>query len=284
MIALLPTRLCNVHGATLGYQAIDTVVDPSFQGRGVFVKMGWAAQQSDALGGQILWGFPNANASPGWYGRLGWTNFGPVPLLMRPLRSSFLLGRVHPKLRAIDVPLIRNRPTMAAYKSAAECSADVDGLWRRVAANFGIAVDRNSGWIRWRLSEKPGAAYRCIGRKSAAGELEAFVATKVADKHGGRLCYVMEAIAAEGRTAHLAKMILAELAHAARDGAEVALAWCPRTAPNYAAYRRAGFLPVPPRLRPIEINFGARSLTPESAEAASGDARWYVSFLDSDTN
>ena len=187
MIALVPTRLSNARGAMVGYQAIDTVVHPSFQGRGVFVKMGLAAQQADALGGQILWGFPNANASPGWYGRLGWTNFGPVPLLMRPLRSSFLLGRVHPKLRMIDVPLIRNRPAMAAYESPAECAADVEGLWRRVAANFGIAVDRNGDWIRWRLFEKPGVDYRRIGIKSDVGELEVCVATKLADKHGGRL-------------------------------------------------------------------------------------------------
>ena len=63
-----------------------------------------------------------------------------------------------------------------------------------------------------------------------------------------------------------------------------ALAWCPKTAPNYRAYRKARFLPVPPKLRPIEINFGARALVPEAAAFAAPDARWYVSFLDSDTN
>ena len=79
-------------------------------------------------------------------------------------------------------------------------------------------------------------------------------------------------------------MLLAELALAARDGAEAALAWCPKHAPNHAAYRRAGFVSVPPRVRPVEINFGARALRPESAAAAAADAAWYVSFLDSDTN
>ena len=284
MIALVPTRLTNAPGSALGYQAIDTVVHPSFQGRSLFVKMGSAAQRAEALGGQILWGFPNANASPGWYGRLGWTSFGAVPLLMRPLRSSFLLGRIHPNLRSIDVPLIRSRKPAAGYESATECAGDVDRLWRRIAPRFGIAVERNGEWIRWRLFDKPGADYRCVGMKSAAAELDAFVVTKVADKHGGRLCYVMEAMASPGRTNGLAQTMLAELGVAAGNGAEVALAWCPPTAPNYAAYRKAGFFPVPARLRPIEINFGARSLTPESAPAAAPDARWYVSFLDSDTN
>ena len=285
MIALVPTRLRNAPGRGLGYQAVDTAVHPSCRGKGLFVRMGSLAQDPVALGGEILWGFPNANAAPGWYGRLGWTDFGPVPLLMRPLRSSFLLGRVHPKLRAIDLPLVRGRKlSPEIYIDGALLSVDFDRLWQRVAPQFGIAVDRSGEWLRWRLVDKPGATYRCVGLKSDAGELDAFVAVKVADKHGGRLCYVMEAIGAPDRTGDLARLLRAELALAARSGAEVALAWCPKSAPSYAAYRKAGFLPVPPRLRPIEINFGARALREECAAAATPGANWYVSFLDSDTN
>jgi hypothetical protein len=69
MIALVPTRPCNASGARLGYQAIDTVVHPSCRGQGLFVKMGTLAQDPVALGGNVLWGFPNANAAPGWYRR-----------------------------------------------------------------------------------------------------------------------------------------------------------------------------------------------------------------------
>jgi hypothetical protein len=284
MIALVPTRLGNAPGGRRGFQAIDTIVDPSCQGRGLFVKMGSLAQDPAMLGGDVLWGFPNANASPGWYGRLGWTNFGPAPLLMRPLRSSFIFGRVHPKLRAIDVPLIRKQPLSAAYDGGPDFASDAGALWQRIAPQFGIGVDRSSEWLRWRLFDKPGANYRCVGMKAGAGQIEAFVATKLAEKHGSRLCYVMEALAAPERSADLTAMLLAELSSAARRGAEAALAWCPRGAPNYPAYRRAGFLPVPEQLRPIEINFGARALTPKSAGAAAAGARWYVSFLDSDTN
>jgi GNAT superfamily N-acetyltransferase len=284
MIALVPTKLGRAPGSGRGYQAIDTVVDPSCRGQGLFVKMGLLAQDPAGLGGDVLWGFPNANASPGWYGRLGWTNFGPVPLLMRPLRSSFLFGRVHPKLRIVDVPLIRKHRRFKAYDEGPEFAADAGELWRRVAPQFGIAVDRSGDWMRWRLFDKPEADYRCVGMKSGTGELDALVVTKIADKHGGRLCYCMEAIAAPGHTADLAAMLLGELSNAAAQGAEAALAWCPRSAPNHAAYRKAGFVPVPARLRPIEINFGARALTADSAGAAAADARWYASFLDSDTN
>jgi hypothetical protein len=247
--------------------------------------MGKVAQDPEALGGDILWGFPNANAAPGWYGRLGWTNFGTVPLLMRPLRSSFLFGRVHPKLRKLDIPLLRRRESPAeVYDDGARLSADFEQLWHRVAPRFGIAVDRSGEWMRWRLMDKPAASYRCVGLKSGAGELQAFAALKIANKHGGRLCYIMEAIGTPECQRELTQLLRAELSVAARSGAEVALAWCPKTAPSYRAYRRSGFLPVPPRLRPIEINFGARALREKSAAAAQQEAPWYVTFLDSDTN
>jgi hypothetical protein len=285
MIALIPTRLRNASGTGRGYQAVDTAVHSSCQGKGLFVRLGRLAQEPAALGGDSLWGFPNANAARGWYGRLRWTNFGPVPLLMRPLRSRFLLSRVHPKLAAIDVPLIPARQSNATvYEDGADLSTDCDALWEKLAHAFGIAVDRSGDWMRWRLLEKPGANYRCVGVKDASGELQAFVAGKVVDKHGARLCYVMEALAAPSNIRELAQLLRTELGRAARQGAEAALAWCPKSAPNYPAYRSAGFIPVSARLRPIEINFGARALVPDSAGAAEVEARWYVSFLDSDTN
>ena len=285
MIALVPTLLRTPTGNRHGYQAIDTVVHPSGQGRGLFVRMGRLAQDSAEHGAEILWGFPNANAAPGWYGRLGWTNFGPVPLLMRPLRSSFLLGRIHARLRSMDLPLIRGRRISQRILDCGDRPGDCFGLlWERVKQDFGVAVDRDRRWIDWRLKQKPGADYRCVALKDDSGNLDAFVALKIADKHGARLCYVMDAICARGRTADLARLLHSELALAARSGAEAALAWCPRTAPNYRAYRKAGFVSVPSRLRPIEINFGARALRDEFASTAASGADWYVSFLDSDTN
>ena len=282
MIALVPTRLVNAPGQH-GYQAIDTAVHPSQRGKGLFVKMGKEAHAR--LGGDVLWGFPNANAAPGWYGRLGWTNFGSVPLLIRPLRSGFLLGRMHLRFRALDFLLVRARKMDAhVYNDGRELAHDFDQLWKRISSGLGPAVDRSGPWMQWRLFDKPGADYRCVGIKGERGGLVAFVATKIANKHGARLCYVMEAIALGGHQKDLAHLLQAELGRAARGGAEAALAWCSRFAPNRSAYRRAGFLPVPDRMRPIEINFGAKALRSQSAEAAAQKTHWYVSFLDSDTN
>jgi hypothetical protein len=54
MIALVPTKLGRAPGSGRGYQAIDTIVDPSCQGQGLFVKMGLLAQDPAGLGGDVL--------------------------------------------------------------------------------------------------------------------------------------------------------------------------------------------------------------------------------------
>ena len=135
--------------------------------------------------------------------------------------------------------------------------------------------------MRWRLFDKPGADYRLVGARRAA-QLDAVVATRISDKHGARLCYCMDALARSGQIERLARILRGELANAARDGAEAALAWSAPHTPGYAAYRKAGFIPFPARLRPIEINYGGRALEREGQIAIAGP--WTISLLDSDTN
>ena len=281
MIALIATRLRVGPNVQTAYQAIDTVVDPAYRGRGVFVGLGEVAQDSTSHDGRILWGFPNANAAPGWFGRLGWRNFGTVPFMVRPLRSGYFLRRLLPFLGGVDFRLV-GKPK-ASRRIIERFGDDADALWHASRAGTGIAVDRNAAWLNWRLIEKPDAPYVSAGSYDPKGALEAFVSTCLLDKHGGRICYVMEAMSSAQKQSELSELLRDELARAEGQGAEVALAWCPSGAPNRAAYRRAGFLPLPDRLRPVEIHFGARALVPDAREAVADGSRWFISYLDSDT-
>ena len=69
----------------------------------------------------------------------------------------------------------------------------------------------------------------------------------------------------------------------AAEGADAVLAWSLDHAPNHGVYRRAGFLPMPERLRPIQLNFGVRALDPALAPLAADVRSWYLSYADSDT-
>jgi hypothetical protein len=285
MIALAPTRVTGLPDCGHVYQAIDGIVDPRFRGRDLFFHMGSAVNRPELHGAGLVWGFPNAKAAPRWFGRLGWSNLGYAPLMMRPLRTGFLLSRIHPALGRVDLPLPPRRESVgSAYSDIGAVAADAGRLWARIRKDYGVAVDRTSDWLRWRLSEKPGYEYRCVATGAADEGASAFVATKIARKHGRTICYVMEAFSAENDGVLLSRLLKSELSHALSCGAELALAWCPPSAPSFGALSKAGFVRVPARLRPIETHFGACALQGACSAAAAPGARWYISFLDSDTN
>jgi hypothetical protein len=278
MIALVPTAMSGPDGPLDGFQAIDTIVNPQIRGKFVFMRLGKLAEEFCAARNAMLWGFPNAQAARGWFGRLDWRRTGSAPFLIRPLRSGYVLRRLAPGLGRIDLRLFA-RPRSSALPETA-VDARYGDLWASIAGTLGLGVDRTGDWLRWRLT-RPGADYRfaAIGDK----EYVAAAAITTAHKHGGTIAYVMEALARRGAQRNLTRLLRDLLAEAGESGAEVALAWCRPSSLNYRAYRAAGFMPFPDRLRPIEIHHGSWVDPSDQALKAQQEADWYLSYLDSDT-
>jgi GNAT superfamily N-acetyltransferase len=254
------------------YQAVDSFVSEEARGKRLFTRL--ASEFADAAeqaGVDVTWGFPNANAAPAWFGKLGWQNFGQVPFLVRPLNASYALRR-------LGLPggfaLARGRPVASVQPTA--FSAETDDLWARFSRDIACGIVRDAAALNRRIFAAPhGHEYRVS--LYGEGEDAALVISRLMHKHGSTIAYVLEAMG--GRA--LAPLLRAEMAHFARQGAEMALAWCFPWSPNFGAYRSAGFFRLPERLRPVEINFGARALTP-LGEAAMRRENWYLSYLDSD--
>lgn len=284
MIALIPTTLSLGSSEVSAVQAVDTVVDPQYRGKGLFTGMGLAAQQQFEMhGGSAIWGFPNQSAAKGWFGKMGWQHFGEVPLLIRPLRTGFFLRRINESLGKVNLPLMRGSSSPDPNDSLI---SRFDGRFDKLLANFSKSVGcgqvRSVDWLNWRLLRHPQTPYRCVGLTGPDGSIDAMVANVRVEKHRANILYIMEALCRDGGEEGLAGLLKRELARAYQAGAEVAFAWCPPNAVNRAAYRKAGFISLPERLRPITIYLGAKALA--AGGAAAEDARaWYISYLDSDT-
>jgi GNAT superfamily N-acetyltransferase len=281
LIGLIALRLRTAGGPLHSFQAVDVVVDPDCRGHGVFAGLGKVAIEGAAeLGKDVLWGFPNENAAPAWFGRFSWLRFGTVPFMVRPLRTGYFLGRLSSALGRFDVPMAvaKSKPD-PDVREIREFGPEVERLWQRFAPP-GPAVDRDARWLRWRLMDRPGADYR-IAVLDQGDEATAMVASVVLNRHGGRILYVLEAMGSE--PGQLARLLRHEVGLAAALGADAALCWCPARAPNRRAYRRAGFLHLPDRLRPVTMHFGARPLPANPPALLSDGAAWYLSYLDSDT-
>ena len=283
-VGITASELAGGGEAVAAYQAVDLIVDPAYRGRGVFAALGKTLLDGAAgEGGAMVWGFPNDNAAPAWFGRFSWLRFGTAPFLVRPLRSGYFLRRLASPLGRADVRLVGKARKPHGLRAIERFGAETDALWRAFGAGLDWAAERDSRWLNWRFADRPQSAYRSVGLGDGEGSLRALVTSCVLDKHGGRIFYVMEALARPGEERALAALLRHELARAADSGADAALAWCPKRAPNRAAYRRAGFLPLPERLRPVRIHFGAKPLAEKLPAAALEGERWYVSYFDSDT-
>jgi hypothetical protein len=286
--AVQPTFVRLRGGRVLAAQSVDTLVDADFRGRSLFTKMAKAVYQRVCeQGGSFVYGFPNANSAPGFFGKLGWMSLDPVPFLMKPIRTAFFAsklpgGRWLRKLPDWRLPIWG--PQLQAgqeLRRITDIGPELSSLWDRFASNVAVAVDRNSEYLRWRLS-KPGERYECLGVFEAT-RLIAFCAYTTAVKHGGRIGYVIELLHDPGRDSAGAALLVESLRRMAADGAEAVLAWCFGHSPNASAHRRAGFLPLPERLRPIELHIGVRPLDESLKPVLSDRRNWYISYCDSDT-
>lgn len=261
-------------GTTQGsaLQAVDSFVSATMRGKGVFTRLARAYSEHAAANGfDLIWGFPNANAAPAWFGKLGWANHGQVPFLVRPLRAAYFLRRLRlPGDFRIFSALDRR------LKPLREAEPWLDRLWAAFSARIGCATIRDRSFIEHRLFRGPNAAsYRIVAEPGHDGAL---VATREAHKHGGHIAYLMEAMGGNS----LKDVLESELARLRDGGTELVLAWCYPWSPNYRTLRGCGFVPFPSALRPIDIWFGARSYSARGGIALDR-TNWYLSYLDSDT-
>lgn len=254
-------------------QAVDSFVRADMRGRGIFSAL---ARAYDAhacrSGADLVWGLPNDNAAPAWFGGLGWHNHGQVPFLIKPLRAGYFLRRLGLPL---DFPLGWSRDQHIA--SVEQIGPWGDALWRTESPRLGCATVRDRTYLSHRLFGGPHAAdYRVVADPDR--NRPSLVATRQMAKHGGNIAYLMEALGGDA----VVDLLHSELGRLRDCGVELVLAWCFPWSPNYGALRKAGFIPLPEQLRPIRMWFGGRPRTGRAA-AASERTNWYLSYLDSDT-
>lgn len=256
-----------------GLQAVDSFVMPEARRKGLFSTLASAYRaHAEQSGGDLIWGFPNENAAPVWFNRLGWTSFGQVPFLIKPLRSGYFLRKIGLDL---DFPISRHRDANA--ESVASLGEWVNPLWNKVAQSIGVCRQRDRKYLSHRLFRSPEAdAYRVV--VSSDARQGAVVATREMEKHGGKIAYLMEAFGGND----LRGLIASELGRLSDQGTELVLAWSYPWSPNYSALRKSGFIPLPDRLRPIRIWAGTSPVS-EVGASASLKSNWYLSYLDSDT-
>lgn len=286
--AVFPIAMRANGQRTLGVQSLNTLTDEAFRGKGLFSKLAkslYARCVREGVG--LVYGFPNGNSAHGLFNRLEWKPLDPMPLLLRPLRTGYVLRRL-PVLRklarALDFRLTSSRaPRLTdgwSFSTVTTLSPEFDAVWQSFAKTIGFAVERDSQYLNWRL-RRPGEQYECIALMSK-GRPIGLAITGVrrvnAEETVGKLMDVFYDPDVPAAGAALGREALRRLSAA---GCAAVWAWNFPHSPNHRVLRRAGFINVPAKLEKTEAHVGARAFVPMNG--IDDRANWYISLLDSDT-
>ena len=258
--------LSKVRGARiLAAQSVDTLVDADFRGRGLFTKTAEAVyQRFQDRGGAFVYGFPNANSAPGFFGKLGWSSLNPVPFLVKPLSTAFIasklpFGRWLSRLPDLRLPI--GGPKLQANQELrvlTEIGPELDELWRRFASGMMVAVDRSTDYLRWRLAKPADGASASRLRGRAARRLCAYTTV---DKRGGRIRICRSSSSATGvlvrsvpRCWPLAQPYRVPMGPCGAGVQLRALTKTPRPIPESGSFH------FPEKLRPHQLHLGVRPL------------------------
>ena len=275
-------------------QGVDLLTDSQHRGRGLF-KLLYSAVFEQCRSDKMfwIWGFPNANAAPGYFGKLGWRSFGFPPFQFHLCNLMFPLGYISKR----NVFRVRNviaqkyfrsqldkmsRKRQAVLENDAKfLSSDYALLWDRFSKLNGLKVCRDGAYMSWRYKKKPGDLYQYVSIFGTDNSLQGIAVFRIANKHGGRVGYLMDVIVDPDDEDAARMLVMASLLKCYEQAADVVLAWSPSFSTLNAAYRKGFFLPMPRALQPIKLYFGAHCIA-EEAQAINSD-NFFLSYADSDT-
>jgi len=248
-------------------QSIDTLTLPEFRGQGLVGRLGSAVyQQAHRDGACVVYGFPNDAVLSTRVKSLDWSIMDPLPMLVRPIGVRYPLvraGRRTPRVLRVDRRVV--------------VPSDLDE-WTR--ADTRVGVRRSSSFLSWRLT-RPGSTYHTHERRDRHGRLLAWGVSEIVLKHGCALGYVIEIAAPPGNDRAARSLVARMTAQLAEEGADLVLAWA-LPGLERSSLLRNGFVPIPERLRPINLHFGVRDLS-ASCNKVNSKSAWRLTHIDSDT-
>lgn len=287
----LPVILKCMGKIVNGMQSFDTLTDKNHRSKGLFIKLASKIEKEESLkNNELVYGFPNENSVHGFVNKLGFTYFGEVPFLIKPLRISYFINKILKKKEAeasqsncsMFINQYSNLKRHVEIKEILEFDEKYDELYEMVSPQINIGVNRNAAYMNWRYVTKPDEIYARYGLYEN-NQLTGVVIFTLKNKHGGKIGYLMELLydpKNKKAAKHLLKFCSATLK---KNNADLILVWCFDHSFNYTAIRRNGYYKFAEKLRPQKLGFITKTLNSKNTKDIYNVKNWYISYSDSDT-
>ena len=150
-------------------RAVDTATHPDYLRRGIFRLLTMEALDvARDVGLQLIFNTPNERSRPG-YLKMGWSDVGPIRVLVRPHPTRLLRGR-HESFPSLDELV----PMAIPFESDSRLGAEIDGWGPADESNQGgLHTPRSTSYLRWRFAGHPTARYGAVLSSSGAAVLRA---------------------------------------------------------------------------------------------------------------
>lgn len=287
--ATFPVTMRVMGESVLGVQSLNTLTDQDFRGKGLFLKLAKTLYERCANDGvKLIYGFPNGNSAHGFFHRLEWRSLDPMPLMLRPLRSTYLLKKILRNdmiAKIFDFPLTLGRsPKLKKNQSIRTITAfgsEIDEIWQTFSRNINFTIERNTSYLQWRLGrpEENYESFAVFENEHIIG----FAIIGVSNLESGNLVgKLMEIVFDPLDTKTGAALMTEAIRRLTTRGCGAIWAWNFKHSPNHAIFRKAGFISISMKHNPSELHAGARPFT--EMPTIGNRNEWYVSLLDSDTH
>lgn len=275
----------------LGATIFDVATLAVCRGQGVFREMGACATEAMRRRGvELAYIFPNLRSMPSFVRNDAYTFIACCPVRIRPLDvGAVLRTRLGPLGRLLGAPataawraLAVRTGRLAAGEDVIPIDApgpDVETVARDFAAGVGATLDRTARYLAWRFLEKPTREYSLWGL-TRAGQLRAYVATRLAPLFGTTCVMLMDLGCRRGEEAALLRLVSARLDAERANGAALGVAM--GLHPFMPQLAAAGFVVVPERFNPRPFNLLARAFAPDVPPEVFAPASWMITLADLD--
>ncbi len=276
--------------ATLSH---DTMTDPEYGGLGIFRVAAEALYREQTNAGQgFIYGFPNRNSIHGFIKYLQWQQIMPAPVHIRPVRISKSISRkiFHSETgpSAASESAFQDAASLLTGKSGkyklhveTEFGDWADDLWMRCRNQHRLWAVRNKAYLNWRYVTKPENKYHIVSIWQGF-QPAGYVVIACTNMNFGDTIFIMDFLV-DLNFKYAADLLIRYVVNVAKKN-ECAFASVLLTPGSkyLHIFRKKLFLPLPERLFPQPLYFGARCFDPSLNHLIFDPKAWSISWGDND--
>lgn len=289
----IPVKLLVDGKEILGSQSLNTLTHKDYRGKKIFVTLAELSYQNGFIDRNIslIYGLPNRNSYHGFVTRLGFTDIGNIPLL---LKSTNLGGLLKTRNRLIPAWIfnlvgrfIFRRQRLAYDKKRLKIEKVLsfderfDRLWEANRHLFKNIVIRNRQYLNWRYINNPVRKYAAFSISDLTGGLKGFIVCKASLIRGIKTGLIGD-LFAERNDPQIASLLIKKAEeYLYEQGCAVSGALLFKSHPFYNTFIKNNFVKCPSLLNPNSFPIIVRAMD-KKLRLAANPGKWYLTMGDFD--